>query len=293
MKLFHFFDYCFYRCAAPKFAQKFEKEEYYSGDYNTKQSINIKFLVFSPNSKKQTIMPHSNKLIKLFLFSFFVFFFSFSYSTPLCESIKRDTISKPQKVKIDPKLRLGAQAGYGYRIAKFPSTPDPNMNKHLKKLKHNLSFGADLSYYFKDYLGVGVKYNANVTHTVTENVSSFYPDGTHFFYKQFSELIGTHYAGAFLSAQFFTIPQKQCILANVGAGYLRYENYTNSLNEEITRISKNSAAIFVEIGYDFFVSKRFAIGLQTSGLIDLKKEKIPNIKNMSHIDVSLGFRFYN
>ena len=27
MKLLHFFDYCFYRCASSKFAKKFEKEE--------------------------------------------------------------------------------------------------------------------------------------------------------------------------------------------------------------------------------------------------------------------------
>ena len=258
---------------------------------------NTYFLLFSPTAKPtQIIMTYTlsfNKLKKPFLFSFFVFFVSFSFGTPLYEVLKKDTISKPQKAIITPKLRLGAQVGYGYRLASFPSKNDPNMNKHLKKLKNNLSFGADISYYFKNYLGVGIKYNANVTHAVTDDVSFIYPDGTNVFFKQFSELIGTHYVGAFLAAQFFTIPQKQCIFANVGAGYLRYENYANSLKEEITHITKNNAAVFVEIGYDFFVTKRFAIGLQTSGLIDLKKEKLPDVKNMSYIDFSLGFRFYN
>ena len=234
-----------------------------------------------------------SKLKKLFFFVLFVSFFSFSFGTPLNETIKKDTISKSQKVKITPKLRLGAQVGYGNRLASFPSTNDPNMNMHLKKLKHNLSFGADISYYFKDYLGVGINYNANVKHAVTEDITSVYPSGTNVFYKQFSELIGTHYVGAFLATKIYTLPQKQCVFANVGAGYLRYEDYAISFNKVITDVAKNNAAIFVEIGYDFFVTKRFAIGLQTSGLIDLKKEKLPDVKNMSYIDISVGFRFYN
>jgi hypothetical protein len=47
-----------------------------------------------------------------------------------------------------------------------------------------------------------------------------------------------------------------------------------------------------EIGYDFFVNKYFAIGLQTSLLIELKKGKWGEPENLSHIDISLGFRFY-
>ena len=248
-------------------------------------------------------MPHPlsfSKYKKLFFLILFVSFFSFSFGTPSNESLKRDSILKSQKVKIDPKLRLGAQVGYGYRFANRPSTGDPNMNKHLKKLKNNLSFGADLSYYLKDYLGVGIKYNANVTHVVTENVSYMFQDGTKVFYNQFSELIGTHYLGAYLLMQYFVIPQKQCIFVNVGAGYLRHTNDVGTYKlkypsgkERIVHVAKNSAAFFAEIGYDFFITKHFAIGLQTSALIELKKVLLTDPESISHIDVSLAFRFYN
>jgi len=62
---------------------------------------------------------------------------------------------------------------------------------------------------------------------------------------------------------------------------------------KIAKITKNSAAFFAEIGYDFFPTKYFTIGLQTAMFLEFKKGKLIDPENMSHIDVSLGFKFYN
>lgn len=219
-------------------------------------------------------MHHLYQLNKLFFFSLFVFVFSFSFGTPLNEALTSDTIPNPQKVRTDPKLRMSAQIGYGYRFADFSSEDEPNINKNLKKLKNNLSFGADLSYYFTEYLGVGIKYNGIVAHIETE-------------------LIGTHYFGALLSAHFFPVPLKHCIFVDAGVGYVRNSDYTKLYGDNTKHVIKNGAAFFAEIGYDFFITKHFAIGVQTSVLIELKKVLIIDPENTSHINVSLGFRFYN
>ncbi|MDR2971985.1 MAG: hypothetical protein LBU83_08665 [Bacteroidales bacterium] len=238
----------------------------------------------------------------LFLFSLFLFSFSFGF----CEILQTDTTLKPQKVKTVPNLRLGVQVGYGYRFASIPYSNNSVLNKHFNKLKHCLSIGADFSYFFKSYIGVGVKYNGIFSHTITENVTFAFEDGSNEDYKQFSESLNIHYFGAFLATQIFIVPKKHCLFANVGAGYARCRNNTflvkidnnNNLSlpfekRESTTITKNGAAIFAEIGYDFFVIKSFAIGLRASLLIDLKKTKLSKPESLNHIDFSLAFSFYN
>jgi len=191
-----------------------------------------------------------------------------------------------------PKLRLGAQVGYGYGLAPIVETDNLIMENHFKKLKHKLNFGADFSYYFTKYIGVGIKYNGSVSHAVTDDVFKGY--------HQLSELADIHYFAPLIATQYFIVPRKHCIFANVGAGYLMYNNKALIVRkvgnyfekEEVKNITKNSAAFFAEIGYDFLVTKYFAIGLQISALIELTNVKLNEPENLSQIGVSLGFRFY-
>jgi hypothetical protein len=237
-------------------------------------------------------MAHTCKLKPLLLTSLLALFCAFSFAQSSNESLQSETILKSNKVKATPKLKLGVQTGYGYRIAPMQETNDPVLYSHLLQLKHCLSFGADLSYYFTDYIGVGLKYNANIAHALTNDI--FY-DGTK--YNYLSELVDIHYIAPFLAVQIFTKPQKQCFFANVGAGYMRYSNNAilyKSFTIPVKKEVANSVAFFVEIGYAFFVSKYLAIGLQSSLLIGgLKNERWSNLENLSHVDISLGFRFYN
>jgi hypothetical protein len=154
--------------------------------------------------------------------------------------------------------------------------------------------GADFLFFFTNHIGVGIKYNAILVHAFPNDISYTFADGT-IKKDHLSELVEIHYLGTLLATEFFTIPQKQCFFANVGIGYIRYTHNAKliKLGYELTNIAKNSAAFFAEIGYDFFVSKYVAIWLQASMLIELKKGKLTEPENMSHIDISLGFRFYN
>ena len=244
---------------------------------------------------------HSFNKFKISIFSgLFLGLCLFSYGQSAVETTKTDTPSKTQTVKVSPqKFRIGAQAGYGYRIARIQnSSDDPVMQDHLEKLKHNLSFGADLSYYFTNFIGVGIKYNAIVSHVVTNDITYHFADGDKK-YNYLSELVDIHYFAPLFTTQFFTLPHKQCLFANAGAGYVLYRRNAMLFKQgkvpetqEIANTFKHSAAFFAEIGYDFFVSKHFAIGLQTSLLVEFKKGKWVEPENLSHIDISLGFRFY-
>ena len=220
----------------------------------------------------------------------------FSYGQSSSEAPKTETTPPSKTAKVALKsFKIGVQVGYGYRIAPIPDTNDPFMKNHLEKLKHNLSLGADFSYYFTNFIGIGVKYNTIVSYALTENISYSFADGVRT-YDYLSELRDIHYFAPFFATQLFTMPRKQCLFTNAGVGYVLDRHNAilvkNEAIKEIANIAKHSAAFFVEIGYDFFVSRFLAIGLQTSLLVELKKGKWSEPENLSYIDISLGFRFY-
>jgi len=117
-------------------------------------------------------------------------------------------------------------------------------------------------------------------------------------YSMISEKFETHYIGAFFETRGFLGKNKHCVFGNVGVGYIRYNNDAKIAYEDV-KIIGNSAAFSAEIGYDFLITKNFAIGLQTSFmlgfvnyLVDNVKPKTPQKENLSHLNITLGFRFY-
>ena len=122
-----------------------------------------------------------------------------------------------------------------------------------------------------------------------------------------SEKIGIHYIGALIATRYFLTPNKHCFFANIGAGLSIYKNHF-IINSQEFNLKDNTAAFVAEFGYDFFVTKNFAIGLQASlffgsqkffsfvndkGIVSLGENvQQPNRLNMNHLDISIGFRFY-
>jgi len=155
-----------------------------------------------------------NKLIFLYNYktiiisSLLVMFCTFSFGQDFNKAVKKtDTIPQSSKVKTIPQLRLGMQIGYGYRIAPAPETNNTTLQSHFNKLKHNFSFGTDISYFFTNYMGVGLKYNATIAHVITDSIFYAFADGAKH-YDYLSELVDIHYIAPFLSTQIFTVPHK-------------------------------------------------------------------------------------
>ena len=70
-----------------------------------------------------------------------ILFHAFTFAQPSAEAKNSDSNPKPTSVIFSPpKFRIGAQVGYGHRIAKIPFEAHPTMKNHLTKLKRNVSF---------------------------------------------------------------------------------------------------------------------------------------------------------
>jgi hypothetical protein len=211
------------------------------------------------------------------IFFIILIFPAFIFAHP---KIEIDTLPKSQVPNPLPQFRIGAQFGYAYRTIPTPLDASAAMKSHLSKLRNNLSYGADVSYFFnkkmsilKNKIGMGIKYN-----------------GT------YSEEFKTHYIGALLAGRTFLGKNKHCVFGNVGAGYIRYHNDAEIAYKNIASTG-NLAAFFAEVGYDFLITQYFAIGLQASFTFGFANHIIdPSRKlqkeNLSHLDISIGFRFY-
>lgn len=243
-------------------------------------------------------MTHLQSFIKLrtlILFSLFLLLFKFSYGqSSKSEKRKIDTIPNVQTAKPLPKLRFGAQVGYGYRFERglYPHDSGyPAINDYSFKLKNGVSFGADLTYYFSKYMGAGIKYSGIYSQAkLSTAVFADAPENA--FCAPISEKIDIHYIGIFYAARYFVIPHKHCILLNAGIGCIKYRNkmiYFTGFNGTFDEtLDEATLAFSAEIGHDFLVTKSLAIGLQVSTVIDLLIKRI----NGSHIDVTLGLRFW-
>jgi hypothetical protein len=219
----------------------------------------ITFLIFLPKKIENTLLLYMKHFLLLI---------SLLFSQFLTYANNESQITKPP-----PKFRVGAQVGYAYISA-------PILIDTPSGLRNSLSFGADLSYFFakgigplKGNLGGGIKYV-----------------GTH------SEGFETHYVGIFFAGRSLFGKNKHCVFGNIGAGYVRYGNDIEIIKEYVANIG-NLFGLHAEAGYDFMITPSFAIGLQASFTFGFAKYTFDKFGAMqqravSHLDISVGFRFY-
>jgi len=221
----------------------------------------------------------------------FILLCKFSYGQFPSKETEIDTVPVVQTETSLPWFKFGAQIGYGYRLEPVSDPVFPEMGNYNSKLKHSLNYGADLSYYFSKYMGMGIKYNGIYAQSTLSKINPDSPDGDGSIVPS-SEKIGIHYIGVFYAARYFVVPNKHCLFATVGTGYVRYRNKTKFTAFPISIsgseiFTENTAALFAEIGYNFFVTKSLAVGLQVSTSIGLLKDRA----NVGHVGITLGLRF--
>ncbi|MDR1161049.1 MAG: hypothetical protein LBK45_01795 [Tannerellaceae bacterium] len=194
-----------------------------------------------------------------------------------------------------PRIRLAVTGGWSDRIGHLPENVSPLINDYLQELKSGFHYEAGLSYYFSEHLGAGFKYN--------EYVSSNSDDGS-MGYGKLSDRIRINYIGPVFSTRFLNRTKKNCLLMDVGIGYLGYHDKALFASEKLT-LTGSTAGFYWSIGYDIGISRNLALGFQVSLISGLMSEyKSSNgiytnvIKldkdsreSLTHIDLSIGLRF--
>jgi len=204
--------------------------------------------------------------------------------------------------QIYPHFRAALTGGWSYRVAPISSGMSPYLEKYMKDLKSGYHYGVDLSYYFSEQLGFGLKgYNYRSKNELN-NVSVTMSDGSTQ-YGTLSDNISISFIGPFFSTRLLDGKKRNSLLLNFGIGYMGYLDKAVLISDFTMKGS--TVGLSWDIGYDIGLSKNIAIGFQLSYMIGtLTQYKLSdgintetirlqqgNYEGLSRIDVSIGLRF--
>lgn len=203
--------------------------------------------------------------------------------------------------EIYPHFRVAINGGFSYRTAKLADDIPSDFENYMKELKYGYHYGLDLSYYFSEQLGIGIKYSIYKSKNEIDNISVTRPDGSTQ-YGKMSDNISINFIGPFISTRLLNANKKNGLLMNLGIGYLGYKDYTVLVTDYT--IKGSTLGLCWDIGYDIGISKNLAIGFQLSYMIgtltqyDISDEtttktvklKNDNRESLSRIDLSIGLR---
>jgi len=228
------------------------------------------------------------------------------------ETVAQDTSSSLQQQVVEvaetpvqvviPKFRLNVHGGLGEMIGKSPDNLDPLQIQYNKELYSGYSFGTDLTYFFSESTGFGLKCDLFRT---SNSLSGVYIEDSYGnrAYGDISDNIGVLYIGPTWNYRKIGLSNMNTLYMSVSAGFSGYYNQACVINRLILYGSTFGSS--VDVGYDINLSKRLALGLKLSLSSGVLKELTiddgsiteqytldeNSYLSLSHIDFTVGLSF--
>lgn len=203
--------------------------------------------------------------------------------------------------KKTPSWRIALHGGYAFQTGKVDKNQDQIVVDYTKKLRHCVSYGADVTWYMVKSFGVGIKYSGIHTGN-SENVRLEYTDGTH---KSglMEDKIDVCFVGPMASYRLLSRNMRSAFIVNFGLGYMGYKNNFVLIDPYV--IKGGTLGYVWDVGYDFGITDKIAIGAMlslTSGTLTKYQtnlngamEKVTleedSYVGLGHLTASIGLRF--
>lgn len=221
------------------------------------------------------------------------------YKTAKLTNAQIDSIYKPSR------WRFGLACGYSRWIAKNPSGISSDLSSYINGLKNGFNYAADVTYYFNQRWGVGVKYHGFNSSNSIDDYSVTSTDGT-VTTGTVSDKEWIQYVGPYGSYRYVLPSDKRNVLyANLGVGYAFYRDKAVTLATSDVTITGHQVGAFANLGYDYFITKNFALDFElgfdvaklskyktddgtTTETVSLDKD---SRVSLSTLDFSVGLRY--
>lgn len=198
-----------------------------------------------------------------------------------------------------PKVRIAVDGGYGRRLARYQSTGNDLVDNHNKRLFGGLEYGGELTYYFGDSFGVGVKYSD--LHSLSKDAVQNDAGQT----GMYSEAVDIMFVGPMMSSRLVNASGNGIFMLNYGLGYVGYDDSGRVITEQIS-VKGAALGYCLELGYDLKLMNNIFLGaslgaitgvmnrytLTTDGhsqQVALGKDER---ESLLHGYLTLGLRFY-
>lgn len=194
------------------------------------------------------------------------------------------------------RFRIALQGGFSQLLAKTATSIAPQNRNYISELKSGYHYGTDLTYFVKPTWGLGLKFNQ-----FRSSHSGIFDDETLGSISIATTLVNT-FVGPSLATKYDSPNNRHSLFFNVAIGYMGYLSDKENLQIKSTGATVGSA---LDAGYDYRITKNFAIGAQLSlvgGVLSKLTHERGNQsvtetfadgqkESMSRLDVSLGARF--
>lgn len=178
--------------------------------------------------------------------------------------------------------------------------PD-DFKSYTKKLRRGFVYGADATWFFKEFMGVGLRYKAfSASNGAT--VTGTDENGTTVTGK-LKDNIQISFIGPMFCTRFSSRNGLHTLTADIGVGYINYRD--KGMVIEKMKLTGGTLGLLYNIGYDYALNKMWSIGVNLSSIegtlttltleqngvktsqTTLDKDKQENI---SHIDLSFTLK---
>ncbi|XOV93803.1 MAG: hypothetical protein ACFHWX_03635 [Bacteroidota bacterium] len=191
-------------------------------------------------------------------------------------------------------FRAAFDFGFSYRIARIHEDVPSYLIDHAKKLKSGFNFGVNLSHFFNQKNGIGLKYSL---HSSKANERIFgLPWGS----STIDDKIGITYIAPYYTRRVMNNAFNKAWFFNIGLGYLYYENIGKLFSE--FNLTGETIGFNLDIGHDFNVTENFGLGFQISYVIGTLTEfkdgstsislNEKDYESLNRLDLTMGIRFY-
>jgi hypothetical protein len=217
-------------------------------------------------------------------------------------------LSVPDIVKMPiSHWRLALNGGYAYNLGKDAPTFDTRIQTYNNQMRSSLNFGAEINYFVVNgQMGIGVNYETVSSQNSLSGVT-YLSSGQIFSNNNVSDNLNIQYIGPMytgISRQIKKNGIKNALIINVGMGNLSYTD-TKIVDLRNYKISGSALGTYYSIGYDHFISKNMALGIQLSLITGLLTNydrfdgtstthvQLDNnsYQSLTHISLTVGLRF--
>lgn len=198
------------------------------------------------------------------------------------------------------KFRFSLEGGGGFRPGKISDNVPGDFKSYTKKLKRGFVYGADATWFFNEFMGVGIRYKAfsasnGTTVTITDD-NGYSTSG------KMKDNIQIAFIGPMYCTRFTSGNGLHTFTADIGVGYVNYRDKGMIIKN--MKLTGGTLGLLYNIGYDYALSKKWAIGVNLSSIegtlssLTLEQDGVrtsqtldkDNKENLGHIDLSFTLK---
>ncbi len=203
--------------------------------------------------------------------------------------------------------RFALNGGYAYNLGKSVPTSDTRLETYDNQIRSGINLGGEINYFIVNgQIGIGINYE-NVTSQNSLNGVTYLNNGEIFTNNTLSDNLNIQYVGPMytgISRRIKNNQVKDALIINVGMGNLTYTD-NKRVDLKNYKITGSTLGTYYSIGYDRFISKNMALGIQLSLITGILSNydqfdgsstthvqlDINSHQSLSHLSLTIGLRF--